>query len=341
MDPSLVVDSPRLRQFLSDPTVKQGIPAGIESQRLEALAAGEPFNPDAAQYIISDESGLPVGVKGVPNMRTLDAVKRGLDAGVETERDAVTGRLSQRGIMLDRVRGALVDELDQLNSAYAAARSSWSGPSSSLGAIREGRAIFQSSPEEIAADFAKLKPGDQEFYRVGVADKLREQLGKTGISGDEAKSILRNPWVESQLKPIFRTPKEFESFVDVVSKETRMFEVNTSIRRGSQTAERLAEDQSQENLIGTGGAEIAKSLASGEWLGALRKYMRMKRDLGLRQNPELNERIAKLLFSTEPDLTAIETGSRGNYLERPAAALAAATPALVPGAASALAQPGQ
>jgi hypothetical protein len=60
----------------------------------------------------------------------------------------------------------------------------------------------------------------------------------------------------------------------------------------------------------------------------------MKRDLGLRQNPQLNEKIAKLLFSTNPDLAVPEVGSRGNYLARPASALEAATPALVPGAAA-------
>lgn len=336
MDPSRIVDSPRLREFLNDATVRQGIPAGIESQRLEALAAGEKFSPDSAQYITSNESGLPIGVKGVPNMRTLDAVKRGLDAGVESERDAVTGRLSQRGVMLDRVRGAFVEELDSLNPDYASARAAWGGPSSALGAVREGRSIFRSSPDEIAAEFSKLSPGNQEFYRLGVADMLREKLAKTGLSGDEAKSIIRNPWVRDQLRPIFRTPAEFDAFTDAVTAESRMFQRNVSIRKGSQTAERLAEDESQDHTLAIGGAEIAKSLAGGEWLGALRKYIRMKRDLGLRQNPELNERIAKILFSTKPDLTSVETGSRGNYLENPAAILQNATPALVPGASSAL-----
>jgi hypothetical protein len=65
----------------------------------------------------------------------------------------------------------------------------------------------------------------------------------------------------------------------------------------------------------------------------------MKRDLGIRQNPELNERIAKLLFSTSPNLEKTAPG-RSNYLQRPANILQAGTPALIPGAASSLAQPG-
>ena len=200
--------------------------------------------------------------------------------------------------------------------------------------------VFNNSPEENAATFAKLSPADQEFYRIGVADLLRERLAKTGLSGDEAKSIIKNPWVRDQLKTVFRSPKEFDAFVDSVAAESRMFSRNVSIRRGSQTAERLAEDQSSDHTLAIGGAEIAKSLAGGEWLGAIRKYIAMKRDLGVRQNPALNERIAQLLFSTDPQLSMTNLADRPNYLAGPASALQAGTPALIPGGAATLLAPG-
>jgi hypothetical protein len=330
--------SPRLQEFIEDPTLQKGLARGYQIERLESLAEGRPFDPTQLGVDLDAEGNIKF-IKA-PNMRVLHMAKMGLDALIADERNEITGRLSYMGVALEKMRQGFVGEIDRLDTSgtYKAARAAWQGTSKSLDAIREGRNIFAgNSPEEIAAQFAKMSPSDQEFYRIGVADKLREQLGKTGINADEARSILKNPWVESQLRPIFRSPEEFNAFVDAVAKETRMYEANASIRRGSQTAERLAEDQGDDHTMAAGGAEIAKSLASGEWLGAIRKYLRMKRDLGLRQNPELNERIAKLLFSTKPDLTAIETGSRGNYLERPAAALQSAAPALVPGAASALA----
>jgi hypothetical protein len=330
--------SPRLQEFIDDPTLQKGLARGYQIERLESLAEGRPFDPTQLGIDLDAEGNIKF-IKA-PNMRVLHMAKMGLDALIAEERNEITGRLSYMGVALEKMRQGFVGEIDRLDTSgtYKAARAAWQGTSKSLDAIREGRNVFANSPEEIAAQFAKMSPSDQEFFRIGVADKLREQLGKTGINADEARSILKNPWVESQLQPIFRSPKEFDAFVDAVSKETRMYEANASIRRGSQTAERLAEDQGDDHTMAAGGAEIAKSLASGEWLGAIRKYLRMKRDLGLRQNPELNERIAKLLFSTQPDLTAIETGSRGNYLARPAAALQSSAPALVPGAASALSQ---
>jgi hypothetical protein len=334
--------SPRLQQFIDDPTIKSAMARGYKIERLESLAENRPFDPTQMGVDLDAEGNIKI--IAAPNMRVLHMAKMGLDAMIADERNEITGRLSQMGVALDKARRAYLGEIDSLDttSIYKQARYAWEGKSKSLDAVRSGRSIFTSPPEEVAAEFAELSPSDKEFYRVGVADKLREQLGKTGVSGDEAKSILRNPWVESQLQPIFPSPKEFNAFVDQVAKESQMFRTNVRIRGGSQTAERIeADNETAEGLVGA--ADIGKSAISGEWLSAIRKAIRMKRDLGLRQDPALNERIAKLLFSTEPDLTTVGIGTSGQGGNWMAAApmLQAATPGLVPGAASALAQPGQ
>lgn len=328
--------SPRLQQFIDDRIIKAGMARGYEIERLESLAENRPFDPTQMGVDLDAEGNIKI--IAAPNMRVLHMAKMGLDAMIADERNEITGRLSQRGVALEKVRQAYLQEIDSLdkNGIYKAARAAWEGPSKSMDAIRAGRTIFNTPPEEIAASFAKMSPSDQQFYRIGVADVLRERLAKTGLSGDEAKSILKNPWVREQLQPIFRSPQEFEGFINSVAAESRMFARNVSIRRGSQTAERMAEDQSQDHLMATGGMEIGKSLVSGEWIGALRKYIRLKRDLGLRQDPALNERIAKILFSTEPDLTKSAVGADRNYLQGPADFLRGGTPALVPGAESAL-----
>jgi hypothetical protein len=345
MDPARVVDSPRLREFLADPTVKQGIPQGLESQRLEALAAGEQYQPVAA---ILDEAG---SLRGVPNMRTLDAVKRGLDAQIEGERDAVTGRMSQRGNMLSRVRSELVKELDSLNPDYAKARAAWGGPSASIGAMDAGRAAFKLSPDEIAAEISGMTPSEKEFYRLGVADAIRERLMKTGVSGDEAKAIIKNPWMRDQLKPIFRSPEEFDAFVGAVTVEGKMFGTKGKVLGGSQTAERVAEDTSNENMMSAGGAHLAGQIATGEWVSAAKNAVRMWRDRQDRAgNPKLNEQISRILFQAPIDpasevgqrLTGQFTGPQGiNHLGTAAQTISVLSSPLAAGAGSALAQPTQ
>lgn len=351
MDPAKIVDSPRLRAFLNDPTVRQGIPAGLESQRLEALAAGEPFNPNAAQYFAMDEAGNITGLKGVPNMRTLDAVKRGMDKQIEDEVDAVTGRMSQRGTMLNRVRAEFVRELDALNPDYAAARAAWGGPSAAMSAMKAGRAAFKLSPEEIATQFGEMTPADQEFYRLGVADMVRERLMKTGFSGNDAAAIIKNPWMRQQLQPIFRSQTDFDAFVSGVANEGRMFGTRHEVLGGPQTAKRIAEDTSTENTMAAEGMHMGEQVATGRYLGAIKTAVRMWRDRqDARGNPRLNEQIARILFQTPIDpasevgqrLTGQFTGPQSvNHLAPAADAASQLSSVLSPGFGSALSQPTQ
>ena len=331
--------SPRLQEFLENPELKKGMAQGYRIERDESLAEGRPFDPTQMGVDLDAEGNIKI--ISAPNMRVLHMGKVGLDMMVEEAKDKF-GRPTNISVALDKLRRSYLKTIDDLDTSgiYKRARDAWGGRTTSLMAIKDGRDIFSSSPDQIASDFAKLSTNDKEFYRIGVADKLREQLGKTGVSGDEAKSILKNPWVKKQLAPIFPTPGEFDAFVDQVTRESRMFRTNVKTMGGSQTAERLeADNETGDNLMGA--ADIGKSVIGGEWLSAIRKAIRMKRDLGLRQDPALNERIAKLLFSTEPDLTTVEMGTSGRGGNWMAAApmLQAATPALVPGAASAIAQP--
>lgn len=293
--------SPRLQNFLDDPVLKSGMAKGYEIERLQSLAENRPFNPTQMGVDLDAQGNIQILSK--PNMRVLDMGKQGLDAMIAAERNEVTGRLSSRGVAIEKVRRAYVSEMDALDKTgdYSAARSAWSGYSASLDAVRLGRTAFNRSSEEIAAELKKLSPADQEFYRIGVADMMRERLSKTGMSGDEAKAIVKNQWMRDQLKEIIKTPQEFDKFVEAVANENAMFETRSSTIRGSQTAGRLAEDLSQENALTGAAATVGGHLASGSWLGAAKAALKSWRDLGLRANPKLNEEIAKILFATKID----------------------------------------
>src|SRR6185369_15134497 len=113
---------------------------------------------------------------------------------------------------------------------------------------------------------------------------------------------------------------------------------NVATRGGSQTAERIAGDEENASL-GMRAAETGAQVISGHWIAAARNALRTWRDLGARPDPKFTERLAKLLFSDNPSL---ELPPRLPVQDvRSSQALEAATPALVPGAASALAEPQQ
>ena len=314
--------SPRLQEFLDNPDIQEGMRRGYHIERLNSLAEGRPFDPTMMGLDLDADGN--VKLIRTPNMRVLDMAKQGLDAMIAEQRNELTGRLSSLGVSLDRARRAYVGELDSLDKSgvYRKARQSWSGYSASLDALRAGRGAFSQSPEENAALVRDLSDNDKEFARIGLADMLRERLGKAGFGSDESRAIIRNPWMRDQIKPFFRSEGEFNAFVDSVSAENVMARTKNDLLRGSQTAERLAEDESSGATVMAGSARIARSLVEGRFFSAISEMWRLNRDVSKKPNPELNEAIAKLLFST--DIFQTSLGKRlltepppvtGNYLK--------------------------
>lgn len=343
--------SPRLQQFIDDPSLRAGMARGYEIERLESLAEGRPFDPTQMGVDLDNEGNIQM--IRAPNMRVLHMGKMGLDAMIADERNEITGRLSQRGVALDRVRRSYLQEIDGLDQegVYRNARALWEGPSASMDAIRAGRGIFTSSPDEIAHEFAAMSPANQEFYRLGVADMIRERLMKTGFSGNDANAIIKNPWMREQLRPIFRSDADFNAFVTGVTNESRMFGTKAEVLGNSATAKRLAEDTSTENAMSGHSMHLAEQVGTGSWIGAIKTALRMWRDRqDARGNPKLNEQIARILFQTPID-PASEVGQRltGQFAGAPdvnrlapaGSAVSQLSSVFAPGAGSALSQPTQ
>lgn len=298
--------NPRIQRLLDLPIVKSGINQGVKLERQNAAAEGRPFNASEHAIIGTDAEGNPV-VGKVPNMRLLASAKEGLDAilGSPDMRDPLTGRLTKEGVSVDKVRRALLTELKAANPDYAKALESWAGHSSSMEAIKFGRNLFSkdNSPELIAERAGDMSKSEKEFARIGLADMLREKILRTGIGGDEAKHIIGSEWSRMQAKPLFESDASFQKFLTNVTDERAMFDTKHKVMGGSPTAERGMEDSAALGLDVAHG--VGKALG-GNIYGAIKSMMAAKRDLGLRQNPQLNEAIARLLF--DPDITPEKLG---------------------------------
>jgi hypothetical protein len=290
--------SPRLEEFLNHPEMRKALDMGWKSESMQSLARKE--------AITASQMGVDVGIDGStkllgkPNVRVLDMAKRGLDAMIAKERDPLTGRLSSEGRDLNMLKQAYVEAIDEADTSglYKKARKTWAGYEASMDAINMGKTIFKSHPEEMAAEVAKMSPADREFFRIGVADIMRERLLKAGAGGDEAKQIAKNGWTEKVLRPAFDNKADYEAFVDAVTAERNMFERAGRMLGGSASAERLGEtvDSNTENLLAAG--KMAAHAAIGNLLGMVKGAWSFYKDIGLKPNPELNEKIAQILFTT-------------------------------------------
>jgi hypothetical protein len=302
----IAVGSPRLEHFFANPVIQKGLKRGLEIERDRALVDGRPFDAAAMQQ--------------APTLYVMDVAKQGLDHLIEGQRNEITGRLSRDGVRFDQLRREFLNVVDGLDKqgVYKKARELWAGPSASLDAIKFGQSIFEKwDPEELAAEFGKLSDSNKEFARLGVASALKVKLFSGGVSSDEAKLLVRSQLMRMKLEPFFENPQDFNAFMDAVANEQQMFDTQFLVMRGSQTAERVMEDQSSQNMQMASGAHLAHHLANRNWFSAARTAVDMWRDLGLKNNPVLNEKIAEFLFTTPiPKTGQLQAWLKGSKAKR-------------------------
>lgn len=190
--------SPRIQQFLDDPIMKSGIARGLEIQRLEALKDGVKFNP--TEYAIVDGAGsVNPTVGAVPNMRLLDAAKRGLDAILNDAKDGF-GRLQwgEKEKAIDGVRKAYVAELKRINPGYAKALDRSSDYLSAREAFGNGGKELLAdkvTAAQVAKRVAAMSKPNREAYVGGIANKIFNdvQNGKLNLKS------LSTPAVRAKL----------------------------------------------------------------------------------------------------------------------------------------------
>jgi hypothetical protein len=284
--------NPRIQEMLNRPKVKAGLKLGYEIQGDEAAAAGTPFNP--REFAIDPDGNLI----RVPNMRTLNVAKKGLDRMYSATLDEF-GRPNEEGVAIDKLRRALLQEMDAINPDYAAARQAWAEDSQNIDAIKWAKGIDKLSPEQVAQEFSDMSQSEQEFARLGVADRLLTKIGDTAIGADEAKNLLKNQNTRDRLQPIFRTQEEFQRYLEAVADERRMYDVNTTVLKNSPTAARMAEDFSQDLTTAGHLAHGAANLAHGRLLRALSSGFRAGRELMFRPNHAVDEALARQLLDQQ------------------------------------------
>jgi hypothetical protein len=284
-----------LQGMLDDPVAQQGLKQGLEIQRIEnAARVGRGQAPlattdPAIQY---DDNGDP-RIVGVPNMRSLDAVKRGMDAMIEDARSDVTGQVAwtPRLRAIDDLRRTWVSALDQNNPDYAAARAAWAGPSEARDAMEMGRNILNNDPEVTADTVAGLSDGNKDFFRAGVARALKDKVDATQEGADATRKIFGNTLIRNKIAAGFGDDATFNQFRSTMENEGTYAQTRNAVLSGSRTAPLGADikdvDYSAPVMLAAAGHPVA---AAGKLIAS------QGGATPLDTNP-VRTAIAKLLFS--------------------------------------------
>jgi hypothetical protein len=295
----------RIANFVEDPIGQEAFRRGIRIAELEGLRPGSAGFDPAAYGVTRGPDGQWIAAPGqTPNMRLMDAVKRGFDDIVEGFRDPTTGRLNldQYGRAVNGARAAYRDELAGMFPPYRRALEAYSGPSQSLDAAGRGRRAFTSDRDVTAAGSDTLSPGDRDFFRLGAGRAFTDMTSDPARVPGVARRLLEDRQMQQRLGTIIPDAARREALVAALRGETQTAAVDRAVspRAGSQTA-RLQAAGDDMGVDPPGGflMSMLDAGARGGATGAASRGMAALYRRGQGINPSTADALAQRLFSMD------------------------------------------
>lgn len=298
--------SPKIERFVNDPIAKEAMGRGLKIQRLEAVADGKPYDPTVYGIAPGDPSWEQRVIQS-PNLRALDAVKRGLDDILEGFRDKVTGKLvlDETGRAIDQFRRSYVSALDEVAPpAYKAARQAWSGPSQLMDAIHLGRNFMRPDSEITDRMVSGMAKGEKEAFLVGVRQGIQDIVDRTRDTANAVNKIIGTPRNRAALQAAFPDQGSYRRFVADLLRESKFNQTRNTVLSNSATARRLA---GQEDLNIDPNPMV--NVLSGNYIGAARGMLSglLKRATDI---PEAQKgKLSAMLLSKDPAKNAAAIGA--------------------------------
>ena len=299
----------RLQRFLDEPEIQEGMAAGIKIQRKEAVARNQPFNFKEFAVKGFDENGNLI-IDGTPNLRAMDAAKRGLDQRINAAKDDF-GNIKWTPDLkaTEELRKALVAKLDDITtdqsgrSVYKEARAAYAGPASLDDAARMGRKFIKGDEEVSAKAVAAMSEGERAAFRVGARRQISQIINddtQTALTKFAPKKVTF--W--NKLRTVFPDEKSFNIFADDVEKELTKGRVETFAgpRAGSQTAglQQDIAELSRMPASASRGLEVVGELGAGRWGRAAVAFARPAIEWVKRPSSKTAEGLARYLFELDP-----------------------------------------
>jgi hypothetical protein len=225
------VADPELNSLLQRPSAK----AGLANAQKIAKEEGRDWK---ALGVDLDGEGNVVLKEGA-SWESLDYMRRGIDSYIDTFRNDAGKLVYDRGGNLRAVlktRGEMVDRMRGLNDDYGSYLDTLSPAMSQAEQLTlGGKAIMspKTNAKEIAEHIKDLSPEDLDSYRIGVANKIIDQMKRKGRNQDPWE-MLRGDDMQERLKVVF--PEADVSNINTRADfEDLMRETKRNLIDGSQT----------------------------------------------------------------------------------------------------------
>lgn len=340
------VADPKILRIVDTPELKSTWDTArriAESEASLARIRGE----DPSQYALReiydftrDAAGNITGIstKAVPDVRTLDYMKRALDAQINTGYASDNAATRASASVLKQIRNELRDTLKTAVPEYGAALKSYAGDMEVVDALRRGFNDFNKlDHEQVIKMVAGMTQAEKEAFRTGVARNVYSRVMDPSGNFNAAQRLIGSPEMQAKMQPLFDNAAEFKLFKAALERESQLFSQANRILGGSDTAENqqlISAIQGSGSSLGeaiertvTGGV---RSGLSSMVLGAISKA---------RITEKTAEKLAEMLTARDPAQVAavVEALEKFNAAAAPRALRASASEAgLVTGTTAAL-----
>jgi hypothetical protein len=297
------VDDTRIQKVLEDDTFKKAFKEAQAISSKEARAA-ELRGEDPSRFKLNDiydtdKDGNLISVGKIPDVRTLDYIKRGIDALIDKGYKGEGMGKAEANALKD-LKKAFVSVIDENVPEYATARAKYAGDMEVLDALRLGRSDYL-SPKMLPAEAEKLVKGmsdaERDALRAGVAQSLLTKVMDAPQQVNAAQRIIGAPATRKRLEALFEDPNEYKVFEAALQRESELFRNAQDIVRGSRTAnktEALKDLKAGNGIFDIAGEAIDVAAGSpGSVVGRVLKYLQARTSLDEKTAGE----VAKMLKS--------------------------------------------
>jgi hypothetical protein len=305
------VDDPRINLVLKDPQFKSFYDKAREIADREALAAklrGE----DPSKYKLQEiyklgkdaQGNTIVESVGVPDVRTLDYIKRGIDAVIERGFEG-KGLSTTEASSLKDLRRVFVGAIDEATtdpttgiSPYKAARASYAGDMEVLDALRAGMNDFRKlDHEEVIKLTGGMSVAEKDAFKTGVVRNIYSTIMDPSGNINAAQRVIGSPETAAKLQPLFDSPSQFNLFKSALEREAQLFQQSNRILGGAATGRRMqARERFEEGP--PVGAAVGDAVVGGFGNSLTNLVARVARSATM--SDEVADKVSMMLMSSEP-----------------------------------------
>jgi hypothetical protein len=244
------------------------------------------------------QRALSIGPGGrTSHFERLDSAKKAIDEMIDRASRSADLRSPNLVRILTGMKRNLVDAMDAVPNAgplYRNARGVFGDTAQMREAIELGRGALREGTEVSLDTYNALSPGQQQLFRLGMLADVDQRLAATR-RGNDATLIFDSPRVQELLRAVMPADRA-QQFGRFLQTEKGFVSTRNEVLGNSKTAERLADDQSFEQMSG-----LVEQLRSTRTLrDAAFNTVRASLDRLFGFRADTAEAIARRLFTADP-----------------------------------------